>query len=116
MGLFHHVLVYMGDLQLVYPVLNLSTLDAGILIMVQCVSLMMFSFEHGGLTHVLPLAVKLEFFCWTSTGDHSKMFLLFEYCCGTPPSCLKVRGWVVAWSNLVSAQGLVLDLDLMVWG
>ena len=43
MGLFHHVLVYMGDLQLVYPVLNLSTLDAGILIMVQCVSLMMFS-------------------------------------------------------------------------
>ena len=23
------------------------------------------------------------------------MFLLFEYCCGTPPSCLKVRGWVV---------------------
>ena len=43
MGLFHHVLVYMGDLQLVYPALNLSTLDAGILIMVQCVSLMMFS-------------------------------------------------------------------------
>ena len=22
------------------------------------------------------------------------MFLLFEYCCGTPPSCLKVIGWV----------------------
>ena len=126
MGLFHHVLVYMGDLQLVYPVLHLSTLDAGILIMVQCVSLMMFSFEHGGLTHVLPLAVKLEFFCWTSTGDHSKMFLLFEFCCGTPPSCLKVRvgggGWVVAWSILVSAKGpLVLVLrqkgfGRRVWG
>ena len=44
MGLFDHVLVYMGDLQLVlYPALNLSTLDAGILIMVQCISLMMFS-------------------------------------------------------------------------
>ena len=44
------------------------------------------------------------------------MFLLFEYCCGTPPSCSKVRGWwwvVVAWSNLVSAQGpLVLVLGL----
>ena len=47
------------------------------------------------------------------------MFLLFEYCCGTPPSCLKVRGWwwvvvvVVAWSNLVSAQGpLILGLGL----
>ena len=22
------------------------------------------------------------------------MFLLFEFCCETPPSCLKVRGWV----------------------
>ena len=33
MGLFHHVLVFMGDLQLVHPALNLSTLDAGILIM-----------------------------------------------------------------------------------
>ena len=29
------VLVYMGDLQLVHPALNLSTLDAGILIMEQ---------------------------------------------------------------------------------
>ena len=47
--------------------------------------------EHGGL----PLAVQLKFFGWTSIGDHSKMFLLFELCCGTPPSCLKVVGWVV---------------------
>ena len=23
------------------------------------------------------------------------MFLLFVFCCGTPPSCLKVMGWVV---------------------
>ena len=43
MGLFHHVLVYMGDLQLVFSALNLSTLDTAILIMVQYVSLMMFS-------------------------------------------------------------------------
>ena len=35
MGLFHHVLVYMGDLHLVLPSLNLSIQDAGILIMVQ---------------------------------------------------------------------------------
>ena len=33
----------MGDLHLVHPALNLSTLDAGILIMMQQVSLMMFS-------------------------------------------------------------------------
>ena len=32
MGLFHHVLVYMGDLHLVHPALNLSILDAGILV------------------------------------------------------------------------------------
>ena len=23
------------------------------------------------------------------------MFLLIDLCCGTPPSCIKVRGWVV---------------------
>ena len=49
--------------------------------------------EHGGLPHVLPLGVHLNFFCWTSRGDHSKMFSLFGFCCGTPPSCLKVVGW-----------------------
>ena len=42
-GLFHHVHVHMGDLNLVYPALNLFILDAGILIMVQQVGLMMFS-------------------------------------------------------------------------
>ena len=49
--------------------------------------------EHGGLLHVLPLAVHLRFFCWTSRGDHSEPFLLFEFFSGTPPSCLKVIGW-----------------------
>ena len=43
MGLFHYALVFMGDLQLVDPALNLSTLDAGILILMEEVSLMMFS-------------------------------------------------------------------------
>ena len=42
MGLFYHVLVSMGDLHLVHLALNLSILDAGILIMVQQISLMMF--------------------------------------------------------------------------
>ena len=41
--LFHHVLFNMGDLQLVLPALNLSTLNAGILIMMHQVRLMMFS-------------------------------------------------------------------------
>ena len=27
--------------------------------------------------------------------DHSETFLLAELFCGTPPSCLKVMGWVV---------------------
>ena len=94
MRLFHHVLFYMGDLHLVHPALNLGTLDAGILIMMQQLTVKFDDvlLEHGGLPHVLPLAVQLDFFWWTSTGDHSKMFLLFEYCCGTPPSCLKVMG------------------------
>ena len=34
--------------------------------------------ERGGLLHALPLAVHLRFFCWTSRGDHSEPFLLFE--------------------------------------
>ena len=52
--------------------------------------------EHGGLLHVLPLAVHL------SRGDHSEPFLLFEFFSGTPPSCLKVIGWgggVVGWGG-----------------
>ena len=33
------------------------------------------------------------------------MFLLFEYCCGTPPSCLKVMGWVVGGGWWVGGGG-----------
>ena len=43
MRLFHHALFHMGDLQLELHALNLSIKDAGILIMVQQVRLMMFS-------------------------------------------------------------------------
>ena len=68
-------------------------------------------FEHGRLLYILPLADHPTYLWYTSRGDHAKMFLVFEFVCGTPPSCLKVRGWVVAYSILVSAQGpLVLGL------
>ena len=37
------------------------------------------------------------------------MFLLIEFSCGTPPSCLKVKGWVVGggwWWVVVGGGGL----------
>ena len=85
-GLLHNLLIYIRDLSKIDDVL----------------------FEHEGLPHILPLAVHLIFFVWTSRGVLSKMFLQFEFLCGTPPSCLRVRGggwwWVVsAYSILVSA-------------
>ena len=43
--------------------------------------------EVGGLLHVLPLAVHLNFLWLTNRMDHSEMFLLSELFCGTPPSC-----------------------------
>ena len=52
--------MYMGYLNLVLPALNLSTLDADILIMVQKEILMMFSVKM--VDYVLPLAVHLDFF------------------------------------------------------
>ena len=55
--LFHYVFFNMGDPHLVLTALNLSTLNAGILIM-------MFSLNrvNGGLLHVLPVAVCMSFF------------------------------------------------------
>ena len=50
--------------RLVHPELNLSILDAGILIMVFVTSKFDdILLEYGGLPHVLPLAVHLFFFC-----------------------------------------------------
>ena len=102
---------------MVLPALNLSTLNADILISNDATSKINDVLtEHGGLLHVLPLTVHLRFFCWTSSGNHSEPFLLFEFFCGTPPSCLKVIGGVVvAYKILESAQGplpLVLGLGL----
>ena len=57
-------------------------------------------FEHGRLLYVLPLAVHPTSLEWTSRGGHSKMFFVFEFVCGTPPSSLIVRGWVVVVGGL----------------
>ena len=60
MGLFHHVLVYKGDLHLVLPTLNLSILrhfDNDATSKFDDVLT-----EHGGLPHVLPIAVYLGLF------------------------------------------------------
>ena len=78
MGLFHHVHVH--------PALNLSILDAGILIMVQQVSLMMFFLTMVDYPMSFLLLSTGNFFLWTSRRDHSKIFLLFEICCETPSS------------------------------
>ena len=91
--LFHYVLFNMGDLHLVLPALNLSNLNAGILIMMQQVRLMMFSLNMVDYSLSFLLLSTQNFFCRTSRGDHSEPFLLFEVYCGTPPSCLKVMGW-----------------------
>ena len=50
----------MGDLHLVLPDLNLCTLNAGILIDTTSKVDDVLT-EHGGLLHVLPLAVHLRF-------------------------------------------------------
>ena len=44
--LFHHVLFNMGDLHVVLPALNLSNMNAGILIMMQQVRLMVVVVAH----------------------------------------------------------------------
>ena len=51
----------MVDLHLVIPVLNFSTLDPGILINGATSQIDDVLTEHGGLIHVLPLAVRLRF-------------------------------------------------------
>ena len=70
---------------LVLPAMNFSILDAGILIMVQRLRLMM----------------------WTGQLDHSKMFFFFDFFCGTTLSWLKVisDGWWVGWMFGVGPQG-----------
>ena len=61
--MFHHVLIYMGDLHFVLPELNLSTLNAGILIAVPKIRLIIFSLNMldfflmgGGVTPIAYLS------------------------------------------------------------
>ena len=72
--------------------------------------------EHGGLPHVLPLAVHL-IFTWTGREGHPKSLLLFEFSCWRPPSCLKVVGGVgwVAHKSLVSAPVPLQLIGIWVW-
>ena len=70
----------MGDLHLILPALNLSTLNASILIMMQQVRLIMFS-------------LKMVDYSMDKWGDHSELFFSLSFC-GTTPACLKVIGWV----------------------
>ena len=117
---------------MVLSAMNLSILDAGILTMMQQERLMMFTLN---MVDYPVSRIHLGFFCWTSREDHSKMFCIFEFCCETPPSCLKVRGWVepesMWWSQslcggleqfsvsprpLGSLLGLSWGWDYGVWG
>ena len=66
---FHHVLFAMGDLHLVLPALNMSTLDAGILIMVQQVRLMLFSLNMVDYSMSFLLLSTFIFY-QKSRGDH----------------------------------------------
>ena len=80
MGLFHHALVYMGDLQF----------DKGTISKFNDVLL-----EHGGLPHVLPLAVHLKLLAGQVEGTILTHSLPLSFFCGIPPSCLKVIRWWV---------------------
>ena len=75
--LFNIVLFNMGDLHLVLPALNLSTLNAGILIMMQQVRLIMFSLNMVDYSMSFLLLSN-----WAFRGDHSEPFLLFVFFCG----------------------------------
>ena len=80
--LFHHVLFNMGDLHLFLPALNLSTLNAGILIMMQQIRLMMLSLNMVDYSISFLLLSTWNFFNWQVGGTiDCKTFLLFEPGC-----------------------------------
>ena len=69
-------LLPIGDLYLVLPAMNLSSLEGGILII--CAKIEDVFLKHSEQPHVHPLADHLKFVGLTSRGDHSKTFLIFE--------------------------------------
>ena len=103
--------------------MNLSTLNADILIMMEYVRLMMFSLNMVDYFMFFLSLTTRDFFGWSSRGDQFESFLLFEVYCGTPPSCLKVMGGVVGWVGVapwdfsVSPRPLGFGfLGFWVWG
>ena len=94
--------IHTGDMNWVLPRINLSFLDAGILIVMQEVRLMMSSWWT---TPCPSPCCPPKIFGWTSRGHYSETLLLFEFFCGSPHLCLKVRVVVVAYRILLSAPG-----------
>ena len=92
--------------------------------MMQKVRLMMFSLNMVDYSMSF-LLLSTWVFCWTSRGDRSEPFLLFDFWCGTLPSSLKVIGWGGGgglWDFSVSPRPLGFGffgfrvLGLRVWG
>ena len=73
----------MGEMYLVLHERNLYILDAGIFIMVQQVSLMMFFLNMEDYNHVLPLAVHLHFLAGQVKGTILKLFYPLSLVVGT---------------------------------
>ena len=68
--------------------------------------------EHVGLPHILVLAVHLvNSFGWMSQGGHSEQLSFFALFYQRTPSCLKVRGGVLAHVIIVSAQSKELGFQ-----
>ena len=101
--------------------LHLFILDAGILIRVQQVRLMMFSLNMVDYPMTFLLLSTCNFIFLTSRGYYSKVFLYFEFFCGTPPSCLKGIGWggarvyVVEPESMWGARVYVEEPESMWW-
>ena len=96
-----------------YLALNLSIPDVAILIMGYQVSLMMSYLTMVDSSVSFLLLSNWIYFWWTSRGDHSKKFLLFELCCGTPPSWF-IGTWLGLGLEGVGTKGLGTGLDN--WG
>ena len=77
----------------VLTALNLSILKAGILIMVHQIRLMMFLLKMVDYS-LSFISLSICIFFDRQVGGPFRNFLTFRFFCGTPPSCLKVMGWV----------------------
>ena len=92
--LFYHVHVYIGDLHLVHPALNLSILDAGNLIMLQQVSLMIFSLNMVDNPMSFLLMSTCNFFGGQVEGT------ILRCCCFLWDSSFMLKSWWVGGGGL----------------